>query len=213
MDAITAAEHGQRAAGRDDAPTIVLLHGYGSNERDLIELAPMVASERPWVSLRGPVELGGDSAAWFRVSRPHGPLAGAVDEATSALWSWIDEHLPGRSVIPIGFSQGGAMALQLVRTRPDRVAAAAVLSGFLHETPDEPRAPSGVRPPVFWGRGDADPLVDSTRVKITERWLETRAAAETHVYPGLGHGIARDETADLRTFLRKVLPHDHGTGI
>lgn len=67
MDTITAAEYGPRTSVTDEAaPTIVLLHGYGSHERDLIELTPMVTSERPWVSLRGPVELGGDSAAWFR---------------------------------------------------------------------------------------------------------------------------------------------------
>jgi phospholipase/carboxylesterase len=214
MGEVTAAEHGPRTSGLDESdPTVVLLHGHGSHERDLIGLAPLVTSGRPWVSLRGPVELGGDSAAWFRVNRPHGPLPGAVDEATSALWRWIDAHIPGRSIIPIGFSQGGAMALQLLQTRPDRVAAAAVLSGFLHEMPVEPIGPNRVRPSVFWGRGDADPLVDPMRVKITEKWLQTHAAAESHVYPGLGHGIAPDETGDLSKFLRHVLPDERGNRI
>ena len=58
----------------------------------------------------------------------------------------------------VGFSQGGLMATQLLRTRPGRVAATVVLSGFVQAAPqpaDEQLAAE--RPAVFWGREPGTP--------------------------------------------------------
>ena len=79
--------------------------------------------------------------------------------ATGAAWQWIDAHLaPDATVAAVGFSQGGLMATQLLRTLPERIAATVVLSGFVQAAPqlaDERLAAR--RPAVFWGRGARGP--------------------------------------------------------
>ena len=48
-------------------PTILALHGRGSNEQDLIELAPQLPDDLLWISPRAPLILGPDSYEWYRV--------------------------------------------------------------------------------------------------------------------------------------------------
>ena len=198
---------GSSSSSGEPQPAMLLLHGFGSNEDDLIDLVPMLDAGLPWASPRAPIELGGGAATWFPVRRPGGPEPGAVEEATDALWSWVATELGDEAVIvPIGFSQGGSMALQLLRTRPTQVLAPAVLSGFLHggAVPLDALL-EAMRPAAFWGRGSADPIVDLERVERTASWLARHTTPELHVYPGVGHAIVREELADLRRFLAQAL--------
>lgn len=106
----------------DAAPVVaLLLHGFGSNADDLAGLGPHVVPGLPWASLQAPVAIAPDGYAWFPIVTPGNPGREAVDPATAAIWSWIDANLPDTArVVPIGFSQGGLMATELLRTRPER---------------------------------------------------------------------------------------------
>lgn len=187
-----------------EAPVVaLLLHGYGSHERDLIGLMPELALQIPWASLRAPVELGNGGAAWFHLETLGEPAPEPVAAATDAIWAWVDEFVaPTTRVLPIGFSQGGFMATQLLRTRPDRVVAPVVLAGFVAGTPqpaDQRLAEE--RPALFWGRGDADGVITPDAVARTAAFLPGHTALVERVYPGLGHGVSAEEIADVRAFL------------
>lgn len=129
---------------------LVLFHGYGADERDLAPLGPVLAPTVPWVALRAPLEVAPGGYAWYPIFSPWNPDPARV---TDAAWQWIDAHLaPEAKVVGVGFSQGGLAATQLLRTRPERVAATVVLSGFVQGAPqpaDERLAAE--RPAVFWG--------------------------------------------------------------
>ena len=147
--------YGEVSAGwTPDAPVaLVLFHGYGANEQDLAPLGPMLAPALPWAALRAPLGVAPGGYAWFP------PIAlGDRDpaRATDAAWQWIDAHLaPDATVAAVGFSQGGLMATQLLRTRPERVAATVVLSGFVQAAPQPgDQRLAARRPAVFWGRGE-----------------------------------------------------------
>ncbi|CAN5281990.1 dienelactone hydrolase family protein [soil metagenome] len=191
------------SGGVDGPPVVILLHGYGSNEDDLTGLVSPLEIEGPWASLRAPVELGNGGAAWFTIVTPGDPDAEPVVAATDAIWSWIDSNVsPTASVVAIGFSQGGLMASQLLRTRPERVRATVILGGFVLGAPqpaDEVLA--GNPPPVFWGRGDQDRVIAPVAIARTAEFLPQHAALVERVYPGLAHGISADELADVRAFL------------
>jgi phospholipase/carboxylesterase len=99
-------------------------------------------------------------------------------------------------------SQGGLIATQLLRTRPERVAATVVLSGFVQAAPqpaDEQLAAE--RPAVFWGRGARDPMIPADAIERTRQWLTAHSTLTERVYPGLAHGISNQEIADVRAFL------------
>jgi phospholipase/carboxylesterase len=182
---------------------VVFLHGYGSNERDLTSLAPALRLALPWVSLRAPVQIGTGAAAWFTISTPGDPDAAPVADATDAIWAWIDSHVhPDTRIIPVGFSQGGLMASQLLRTRPERVLAPVILGGFVlaASQPGDDRLAKN-RPAVFWGRGAEDRVITVPAIDRTARFLPRHSTLHERVYPGLAHGISTGELDDVRDFL------------
>ena len=185
------------------APLVaLLLHGYGSNEHDLPGLASALRLGMPWASLRAPLDLG-MGAAWFAITTPGNPDPQTVVDATDIIWAWVDANLdPDSRLVPIGFSQGGLMASQLLRTRPERVVAPVILSGFVLGAPqpaDDSLAET--RPPVFWGRGAQDQIIVGPAITRTESWLPAHTDPTRHVYPGLAHGINATEIIDIRAFL------------
>jgi len=186
------------------APVVLLLHGYGSNEHDLASLSSWIPRDVAWASLRAPIEMEGGGAAWF--SSPgteKKPEQASIDLATNAIWEWVDAHVPkGAPIVPLGFSQGGMMALELLRSRPERIAATVVLGGFIGPGElDADAAPAESRPPVFWGRGEADDVVEAWLVEATESWMDAYANATVRVYPALGHSIGEEEMNDVHLFL------------
>lgn len=197
-----------RSPGFDaDAGTVaVLLHGYGSNEHDLAGLAVYLPPGLPWVAVRAPLRHPAFGYAWYPLETDDFAPAELVAEATDALWSWIDENLPAAgALVPLGFSQGGLMATQLLRTRPARIAAAVVLSGFTFAGPLSGDADlADARTPVFWGRGDSDQVVPTSAVDAAAAWLPAHTALTARVYPALGHSVSERELDDMRAFLAEV---------
>jgi len=191
------------ATSGGDSPVVLLLHGYGSNEDDLPALAPYLPDGVAWASLRAPIDMGWGGASWFPFTFPAEPDQAPIDAVTEAIWEWVGTHVPaGAPLVPLGFSQGGLMALQLLRTRPERVAATVVLSGLITTAtqPADARLEAS-RPPVFWGRGDADSLIWPEAVERLATWLDGHSTLTARVYAGLGHGVSDDEMDDVRAFL------------
>jgi phospholipase/carboxylesterase len=184
----------------------LLLHGLGSHERDLLPLAPALGGGAV-VALRAPLVYGPGFAWADPGAAPAGSGAG-LGAAADAVLAWLDDlgssgmGTPA-SVRLLGFSQGGALALTLLRRAPERFERLVVLAGFV---PDDPEAGDGTlaaQPvvPVFWGRGDADTVIPRSAVDRTAAWLPAHAAATVRVYPGLAHGISDAELEDVSAFL------------
>ena len=103
----------------------------------------------------------------------------------------------------LGFSQGVATAFQMVRRDPARFAYAVNLSGGVVPLPGRGDAELAARRlPVFWGRGDRDPLIPALLVESTRWWLRRHTDLTERVYPGLSHNVSPAELADLAAFVR-----------
>ena len=195
------------AASGPDAPLLVLMHGYGSHEHDLVGLVPHLPRGVRTVAVRAPLAAG-PGYAWVPIVDPGRPDPAATQEAADAVLAWLDEHVPSSTPVALlGFSQGGLMVTQLLRARPERFFAGVVLSGFTAdvELPGD-AALARVAPPVFFGRGDADPVITPEAFARTAAWLPEHTTLTEMVYPGLAHGISQQELADVDRFLAGVLP-------
>ncbi len=201
--------HARLSPGWPDAsfdaafPIVLLLHGLGSNEDDLPSLTEWLPDGMPWASLRAPIDMDFGGATWFPLDLPNEPEQAGIDDATEAIWEWVDANVPPAApIVPLGFSQGGLMALQLLRTRPERVAATVVLSGLItrgDQPADDALAES--RPRVFWGRGTADTVIWPEAIARLAAWLPEHSTPTVRAYAGLVHGINEDELEDVRAFL------------
>jgi len=194
-------------ASRPTPDTLLLLHGYGSNERDLPGIFPYLSVDAPWASVRAPIEMGYGAAAWFPLANdPSRWLDPApIEAATSALWEWVDDNVsPSTQLVLVGFSQGGMMASQLLRTRPERIAQTVILSGFVLAIAQP--ADAGLaeeRPAVFWGRGTADAIVPEPLVTAASAWLGAHTTLTEKVYEGLAHSVHDQELADVKAHLSR----------
>ncbi|MCU1478208.1 MAG: hypothetical protein JWQ64_2901 [Subtercola sp.] len=202
------------------SPLVIIMHGYGSHENDLISLAPLLPEGTIAASLRGPllaphpIENG---FAWFTMGEPGNPRIAGVDDAALSVLEWLDrvEATYGTppSVALLGFSQGGAMAIHLLRTAPERFAAAVNLSGFIvGGQVHGDRVMLEQRPPVFWGRDVADPIITADAVERTDAWLPEHSTLTAKLYPGIHHGVSQEEITDVAEFLQQHLFAADATG-
>jgi phospholipase/carboxylesterase len=115
----------------DPEPTLLFLHGRYGVRDDLACIAERTPP--PWrpALLQGPVPLG-ERFEWFEVSfdDPRGALSRDVQPAADHLLAWIDENVGDAPVAAVGWSQGGATALQALRRAPERLAFVVTLGGF-----------------------------------------------------------------------------------
>lgn len=187
-------------------PAVLLLHGYGADERDLPELMNYLP-ELPWFSPRAPERSSVGGFSWYQVEDPLAPNQKAILEATQKLWHWIDANVPDESpLIVLGFSQGGLMATQLLRTHPERIIGTVVLAGFVFDgsvAGDE--VLKIVKPKVFYGRGIQDPMIDAERVSKLNSWLQLHTKSIVRKYDGLGHSIDQRVLADVSDFVEALL--------
>lgn len=203
-----------------DVPLVVLLHGYGADERDLVGLVPYLPQEYRYLSLRAPQRLAGmPGYQWFDlafVPGPNGPelatdetaIAGVTtgaDAAARLVWAELDAVPAERRAI-VGFSQGAITGMQAWRDRPDGFVCGAILSGFVAPGPHPNDAWFAEhRPPVFWGRGLKDAVIPPAAVETVGPWLAEHATAEVFEAPEAGHEITLPELQRLSVFLRANL--------
>lgn len=190
-------------SGPDDAPLVLLLHGYGSHEQDLPSLMPHLPDGLASAAVRAPLTLGPGAYAWVPIGVPGRPDETVAEASTQALLSWLDEFVPAeRQIVLLGFSQGGLMVSQLLRHRPDRFVAGLVLSGFVLDAvlPGD-HALQAKKVPVFFGHGDADLVIAHDATARASTWLASHTALTEKSYPGLVHAISADELADINEFL------------
>lgn len=204
--------HALTLEGEPDAPALVLLHGRGSDERDLFPLGRMLDSRATIVSVRAPFPAApwgyGSGYAWYRY------LGGTTPEPESFEWSQRSLSafletlhdrfggLPGGIVLG-GFSQGGTTALGKLLRHPDSVRGLFVCSGFLADHPSVAATPETVgTTPIFWGHGTADASIPHDVGAAGQEALRRAGARLTaHSYEGMGHTIGSAELADLKGWL------------
>ncbi|WP_285115897.1 alpha/beta fold hydrolase [Leifsonia sp. fls2-241-R2A-40a] len=184
-------------------PVLLFLHGRYGLRDDLSWIAERAPA--PWrtVMLQGSVPLG-DRFEWFRVSDENGRGALSADAAPAAdrLLSWIEETVGDAPVGAVGWSQGGATALQALRRAPGRLRFVVTLGGFT--TLDGECGDAELeerRPPVFWGRGADDTAITADDLARMREFLPAHSTLEERVYPGTGHDLSDAMADDALRFI------------
>ncbi len=200
------------SAGGDPRQLVILLHGRGADGNDLLGLAPHFAELLPEARFvapnapnRCPSPFGGFE--WFQLPAvPSGSFLDGVRAAGPGLDAFIDaelaaSNLAADSLALVGFSQGTMMSLYVGLRRPDLVACILGYSGRLVGAPELSREITA-RPPVGLITGDADELIPPEALPEAASALKSVGVPiETHVRPGLGHGIDQEGVEIGRQFV------------
>ncbi|WP_413451615.1 alpha/beta fold hydrolase [Georgenia phoenicis] len=165
---------------------VVMLHGYYGTAEDWARFFPLVPDHVVAASLQAPVPLD-DRWSWVDLA-PHG-VAGVTAVGRGFL-AWLDT-LPAAPVALLGWSQGAATSVHLLRSEPERIVAVAALGGFLWETRPH-RGVARRRPVVFAGWGERENVVTPSQHRRARTWLETHCDTTFRSYPDVGHELTAD---------------------
>ncbi len=194
------------ANGPAHPPLVVVLHGSGADERDMIGLWPDLPASFVVVSPRAPFPDGAGGYRWYRAGRTR-----EADIAVSRkiVASLLDDAAKRFDADPAklflaGFSQGAVMVYEVALHEPGRLRGAAVLSGslFASATAGLPAGADRSRDDVFVAHGTADPRIPFASASAARDAL-ARLGVPTafHAYAGMGHAIGPAETRDLADWL------------
>jgi len=202
------------AAGTPDG-ALVLLHGRGTDEFDLLPLLDALDGERRLVGLtpRAPLSLPPEGAHWYIVRRVGHPDADTFFASYRGLSEWLDS-LPGEVGVPWdrivlgGFSMGAVMSYA-TGLGPGRSTAAGImaLSGFIPTVEGfelELERAAGL--PVAIAHGTADPVISVEFGRDAHRRLEAAGADVSYWESPVPHTIDPAILPDLRRWLAAAIP-------
>ena len=185
--------------------TLLLLHGTGGDEDNLISLGRMLLPGAALISPRGKVNEGG-ALRFFRRIRE-----GVFDQEDLALRTEeLALFVEGASatyalnperVVAVGFSNGANIAGSLLLRRPGLVKSAVLLSPMVPFEPDSPPDLSGTS--VFVGAGRADSMVPAAQTeRLVQLLRDSGAEVTVHWDPG-GHTITPSELDAAKNWLAR----------
>jgi len=203
----------ERPADGNPAGLLVLHHGRGADEADLLGLADGLDPGRRLhvVAPRAPLELGGPGYHWYvvpRVGYPDPATFHAAYRQLAALHDGLWERLgltPEQTVLG-GFSMGTVMSYAL-GLGPDRPAPAGILafSGFVPTVEGwQPQLPRPTK--AFVAHGRADPIMEIGFARRARELLEASGMDVVYREGDHGHWIEPEDVAAAAAWLTAVVP-------
>lgn len=188
---------------------IILLHGVGSNEKDLFGIANLLPDDLYVISPRGQFALGGDRFAWYQVDFSTGkPVYNAAQEASSrkliaTFVEQVKEKYQLQEVYLGGFSQGAIMSYSLGLTNPSAVKGVIALSGRILEEvkPHVVKNKELKQLKLFISHGVNDSTLPVGYARDAQHYLsQLEVSLSYHEYE-LGHSINEKVIQDINAWL------------
>jgi phospholipase/carboxylesterase len=203
---------------------VLWMHGLGADGHDFEALvpelrlpeAPAVRFVFPHAPIR-PVTINGGRRmrAWYDVAgfdRRAPQDSAGIRQSAEALGALVRRErgrgIPSDRIVVAGFSQGGAMALQLGLRWPERLAGILALSTWLPlaDTLEGEAHPANAAVPVLMAHGSHDPVISIAAGESSRDLLRARGyPVDWRSYP-MPHSVCGEEVQDIRQWLLHTLP-------
>ncbi|MCW3078136.1 MAG: Esterase [Bacteroidetes bacterium] len=206
----------------DKTPVVIMLHGYGSNEEDLFDLAKSLDERFLIVSLRAPFAADGQGYCWFKLDfLPQKQFKydyNQVKESRSKVFSFISKvckayKADSTQVFLLGFSQGAILSYDLALTKPTEIKGVLALSGGIMEESKkikfDPLKVSNVN--FFIAHGNADQVIDYKQAEEASRFLQSKKNNVTFKTYEMPHAIVGKELNDIKAWLKSNIEKEKKT--
>lgn len=197
---------------KKNAPLLVLLHGYGSDESDLFSFADELPNELFILSLRAPHKLQPYGNAWYAINfdaqQNKWNDIEQAQEAMKIIISCIEQactqyDLDKNNVSLLGFSQGCILSMALAINHPELIKNVIGLSGYLcEEFIEEDRTKKDFSHLDFYcSHGSSDQVIPVDWARETPNFLTEKGIKHTYSEFPVGHGVAPQNFFEFRKWL------------
>jgi phospholipase/carboxylesterase len=202
--------------------TVIWLHGLGASGDDFAPIVPMLRLPHLRFILPHAPEMpvtinnGWVMPAWYDILTLSGPgredaagLRASADAILTLVDHELDRGVPAERIALIGFSQGGAVVVDLITRCERRFAGAMVLSSYMVEPEglDGRLHAANAETPVWFAHGTHDDVVPIARGRATCAALAERGRPATFDAYRMGHEVCDEELRTLRAKLAAWLPN------
>lgn len=198
----------------ENPPLLIMLHGYGSNEKDLFSFADELPDELLIISVQAPLSLGFGSYAWYTIHFDSSDASKFSDipeakNALSKIAQFIDEVLlaykvDANNIFLFGFSQGTILSTAFALNHPDKVQHVIALSGYVNQEllEDNFTANDLSKLDFFVSHGSSDQVIPVTWARKTPAFLNALKVPHTYQEYPVGHGVAPQNFYDLLHWIK-----------
>ncbi len=185
-------------------PALLLLHGTGGDENDLIPLGRAIAPGHALLSPRGKVLENGMPRFFRRFAEGQFDEADVTAQA-HALADFVEAATAQfglQAPIAVGFSNGANIAAALLLLRPEVIGSAVLLRAMMPL--QNPPSPDLSVKPVLLVSGTQDPMIPAAGTALLAAHLRLQGAEVDHQQLAAGHGLTQQDVTLAAAFIRTM---------
>lgn len=194
--------------GEDSGITLLLLHGTGGNEDDLIPLARELAPGAAILSPRGKVSEYGAPRYFRRLAEGIFDMEDLIfrtHELAEFIEAAAEEYgFDRQRLIATGYSNGANIAASLMLLHPGLLRAAVLFRSMVPLEPEVTPDLAGM--PVFMAAGTRDQMIQPSNTERLAEMLREAGAEVDLRWRDTGHGLTYEEVAEAKEWLTNILP-------
>ena len=198
----------------ENAPLLIMMHGYGSDENDLFSFAAELPEELFIISVKAPHPMQPYGNAWYAINfdADKGKWSDneQAKESRDLIAKFIDEAVVSypvnkNNVTLLGFSQGTILSYAVALTYPKKVKNVIALSGYINKDiiPKETENHDYSNLDLYCSHGSVDQVIPVDWARQTSPFLDSLNIKYKYSEFPVGHGVAPQNFYELKDWLVK----------
>lgn len=199
---------------KENAPLLIMCHGYGSDENDLFSFAQELPEELFIISVRAPYPMQPFGNAWYAINfdaqqNKWNDIEQAI-ESRDKIANFIDSAcaeypVDNNNVTLLGFSQGTILSYAVALTYPEKVKNIIALSGYVSEDmlDDHLENKDYSHLDFYCSHGSVDQVIPADWARKAPKFLDSLNIKHTYSEFPVGHGVAPQNFYEFRNWLDK----------
>ncbi|PKP25694.1 MAG: phospholipase [Bacteroidetes bacterium HGW-Bacteroidetes-2] len=196
------------------APLLLMLHGYGSDEKDLFSFAQELPEDVFIVSARAPFVIEPVGNAWYAIhwntTTEKFSDTEQAKKSVALIANFIDELITNypidkNNVSLLGFSQGSILSYAVALNFPEKIKNVVALSGYIQEDllPKDIQTKNYLHLDFYCSHGSVDQVIPVAWARNTKPFLDHLGIKNQYSEFPVGHGVAPQNFFELKAWLEK----------
>ena len=195
-------------------PLLILLHGYGSNEKDLFSFAEELPDDFLIISAQAPYSLGFGAHAWYAINfdDKNGKFSdleqakASIDKIAVFIDEIKDKYNTNRDkTFLLGFSQGAILSYSLSFFYPNKVQNIIALSGYINSELLPETISKEITTSYYASHGSVDQVLPVQWARKTKPFLDNLNLDSSYSEYPVGHGVAPQNIFSFKTWIEERL--------